>query len=81
MTGHRAVLALFLAASLPLAGCATLDDDRPVVRDAGGGWYGGFYYPGRGFQVYDKWGRSRQWHPHERVYWTTQRKRDEAKKS
>jgi len=69
---------LALAAALALPGCATLDADPPAQRSAGGGWYSGYYYPGTGIYVYDKWGRSRLWRDHERAFRAAQRKREPA---
>ena len=71
--------AMILAAAAALPGCATLDRDSAASQTIRGGWYAGYYYPGRGFSVYDKWGRSRPWRAHERAYWTAQRKREAAK--
>jgi hypothetical protein len=62
-----------------IMGCATLNADQPVERASGGGWYSGYYYPGTGVYVYDRWGRSRLWRDHERAFWTAQRKREPAR--
>ena len=78
---HIVAFAMILAASAALPGCATLDGDSAASQTIRGGWYAGYYYPGRGFSVYDKWGRSRPWRPNERAYWTAQRKREAAKTS
>ena len=81
MKSHFVGFAMILAATLALPGCATLTDDSAAIQNPRGGWYAGYYYPGRGYSVYDKWGRSRPWRPHERAYWTAQRKREAAKTS
>ncbi len=37
------------------------------------GWYDGFYYPGTGFYVYDRWSRPFYWNDRYRRYWTDRR--------
>jgi len=81
MKSYVIASAMILTAAAALPGCATLDDDSAASQTIRGGWYAGYYYPGRGFSVYDKWGRSRPWRAHERAYWTAQRKREAAKTS
>lgn len=39
------------------------------------GWYDGFYYPGTGYYVYDRYRRPRQWTEAERRYWNEKRTR------
>ena len=33
------------------------------------GWYNGYYYPGTGYYVYDRYRRPRVWNDREREYW------------
>ena len=37
------------------------------------GWYDGFYYPGSGFYVYDRYRRAFYWNDRYRRYWTDRR--------
>lgn len=37
------------------------------------GWYDGFYYPGRGYYVYDRGGRRQRWSDAQRRYWEARR--------
>jgi hypothetical protein len=37
------------------------------------GWHDGFFYPGTGFLVYDRWGRSHRWSDHHRHFWYQRR--------
>jgi hypothetical protein len=37
------------------------------------GWYDGFYYPGSGFYVYDRFRRPFRWSDHHRRHWTDRR--------
>ena len=37
------------------------------------GWYDGFYYPGRGYYVYDRYRRPHRWTDAQRRYWERQR--------
>jgi len=39
------------------------------------GWYDGFYYPGTGYYVYDRYRRPRHWTEAERRYWNEKRTR------
>jgi hypothetical protein len=39
------------------------------------GWYDGFYYPGTGFYIYDRYRRKHRWSDHHRRYWTDRRER------
>jgi hypothetical protein len=39
------------------------------------GWYGGYYYPGTGYYVYDREQRRHPWSDIQRQYWETQRAR------
>lgn len=34
------------------------------------GWYDGYYYPGTGIYIYDRWRRPIRWSDHHRRYWT-----------
>jgi len=34
------------------------------------GWYNGFYYPGTGFYIYDRWRRPIRWNDNHRSYWS-----------
>jgi hypothetical protein len=48
---------------------------RGLRYDPWYGWYDGFYYPGTGFYVFDRWGGRRQWSDHHRRYWEGRRHR------
>ncbi|HVL77844.1 MAG TPA: hypothetical protein VM346_01000 [Sphingomicrobium sp.] len=37
------------------------------------GWYDGFYYPGTGYYVYDRWRRPHVWNDLQRRYWSQRR--------
>jgi hypothetical protein len=37
------------------------------------GWYDGFYYPGRGYWLYDRSGQRHRWNDHHRRYWEGRR--------
>jgi hypothetical protein len=37
------------------------------------GWYDGFYYPGRGYWLYDRGGKRHRWNDHHRRYWEGRR--------
>ena len=37
------------------------------------GWYGGYYYPGNGYYLYDRRGTRRAWNDRERAYWERRR--------
>lgn len=37
------------------------------------GWYNGYYYPGSGFYVYDRWRRPHRWRDHDRRHWEGRR--------
>ncbi|MDB5693328.1 MAG: hypothetical protein JWO81_2391 [Alphaproteobacteria bacterium] len=37
------------------------------------GWYGDYYYPGSGFFVFDRFGRSHRWSDNDRRYWEGRR--------
>lgn len=39
------------------------------------GWYDGFYYPGRGYYVYDRYRRAYPWTDAQRRYWNEKRTR------
>ena len=39
------------------------------------GWYDGFYYPGTGYYVYDRYRRPHRWSDRERQYWVRLRPR------
>lgn len=39
----------------------------------GYGWYDGFYYPGRGYHIYDRRGHRHQWNDHHRRHWEGRR--------
>ena len=38
------------------------------------GWYDGFYYPGAGYYVYDRYRRPYYWNDYQRRYWTVRQK-------
>ena len=38
------------------------------------GWYDGFYYPGAGYYVYDRYRNPYYWNDYQRRYWTVRRK-------
>lgn len=38
------------------------------------GWYGGFYYPGSGIYVYDRYRRPYRWNGNQQHYWSGQRR-------
>lgn len=77
---------LLLAVGLVgLGGCATLGDGYyggvdygPGYYGAaslgyGSGWYDGWYYPGGGLYVYDRYGHRRGWNAREQSYWRERR--------
>jgi hypothetical protein len=37
------------------------------------GWWGGYYYPGTGFYIYDQGGRRYRWNDNQRRYWEGRR--------
>lgn len=37
------------------------------------GWYDGFYYPGTGYYVYDRYRRPHRWNDYQRGYWENRR--------
>lgn len=39
----------------------------------GYGWYDGFYYPGRGYYIYDRGGKRHRWDDHHRRHWEGRR--------
>jgi len=39
-----------------------------------GGWYNDYYYPGRGYYVYDRAGARHRWNDSQRRYWEARRK-------
>jgi hypothetical protein len=39
------------------------------------GWHGGYYYPGTGYYVYDRYRRPFRWTDAQRRYWTERRER------
>lgn len=43
----------------------------PVYR--GAGWFGDWYWPGRGAWVYDRWGQRRGWSPREQAFFRERR--------
>src|SRR5688572_13126927 len=38
------------------------------------GWYDGFYYPGAGYYVYDRYRNPYYWNDYQRRYWTVRQK-------
>jgi hypothetical protein len=50
----------------------------PYGFDPYWGWYDGFYYPGTGFYVYDRYRRPYRWTDTHRRYWTDRRERSLA---
>jgi hypothetical protein len=42
------------------------------------GWQGGFYYPGTGYYVYDRYRRPYRWNDRQRRYWSERRQRAQA---
>jgi hypothetical protein len=75
--------ALIAIAALGLAGCSSYYDDgygysglsvgygnyhRPYY-----GWYDGYYYPGTGYYIYDRWGSRYRWGDRYRNYWESRR--------
>lgn len=76
-------LATVLAGLLTLGGCSAYDDGYGYGGVSLGygsgyhdpwyydryGWYDGFYYPGSGYYVYDRYGKRHRWNNHHRHYW------------
>jgi len=79
---------IVMAAALGLGGCASYDRgygyggfDVGYASNGyyggglgyGSGWYNDFYYPGSGFLVYDRGGRSYRWNNAQQRYWEGRR--------
>lgn len=73
-----------LAATLALGACSTYDgygySGVSVGYGSYGGyaspyygWYDGFYYPGTGYYVYDRYGSRHRWGDRHRRYWESRR--------
>jgi hypothetical protein len=74
-----------LLTTLALAGCAHrygatgprdgwYDDGYAALGQAGWyGWHDGYYYPGIGRHVYDRWRRRHGWTDAQRRYWESRR--------
>lgn len=77
MARHLAKIGLGLALALGVTACA--DDDfyghpgyayyNPGWGQPYWGWYNGFYYPGTGVLVYDRYRVGRPWDFYEQQYW------------
>ena len=70
-----------LAATLALGACTTYDQGYSRVGVSYGygsyapyyGWYDGFYYPGTGYYIYDRYGSRHRWSDSHRRYWEGRR--------
>ena len=74
-----AVIAL---AALGLAGCTSYGNGHGYSRLSVGygntyrpyyGWYDGYYYPGTGYYIYDRYGSRYRWSDRHRSYWKARR--------
>ena len=73
----RARLALLILGSAALGGCAYGYGYDRCGYDPFWGWYGGYYYPGTGYYVYDSYRRPYRWTDAQRRYWTERREKVE----
>jgi hypothetical protein len=80
--------AIIAVAALGLAGCSSYDDGYGYgysrvslgYSNYGGygtpyyyGWYDGYYYPGTGYYLYDRYGSRYRWSDRYRNYWEARR--------
>jgi hypothetical protein len=89
----RILAAVALGATTALTGCAyddygyggvSMGYGYPGYYDAWGpydyapfGWYDGYYYPGNGYWMYDRYGSRFRWSDRQREYWEHRRDRGE----
>ncbi len=87
MLGSRIKTAVLLAAAaIGLGGCTGYDSgygyggvnvgyasDGYYGGRYGSGWYNDYYYPGSGYYVYDRGGRSYRWNGAQQRYWEGRR--------
>ena len=77
--------ALIAIAALGLVGCSSYYDGYGYNRVSVGlgsygsyyqpyyGWYDGYYYPGTGYYIYDRYGSRYRWGDRYRNYWESRR--------
>jgi hypothetical protein len=74
--------AIIAIAAFGLAGCSSYDHGYGYNRVFLGygtysrpyyGWYDGYYYPGTGYYIYDRYGSRHRWSDRYRNYWEARR--------